>query len=59
MAAPLVTDPVPVPPEVQTAIDVLRAIYEANPASMSDSQTATAVRNVVIVLRWLNRRIEG
>ena len=44
----------PKPPEVQAAITTLQAIYQTNPASMTDAQTAAATRAIIVVLRYLN-----
>lgn len=47
----------PVPPAVAVAFDFLANLYAANPASMTDAQTAAAIRNILIALRWMNRRL--
>lgn len=48
----------PKPPAVQAAIDTLQAFYDANPSSVTDTQSATLHRAEVTILRYLNRGLE-
>lgn len=48
----------PLAPALLAAIDTLRTFWQQDPASLTDSQTATVLRAVLVVLRDLNRRLE-
>jgi hypothetical protein len=48
----------PLSPALAAARDTLRTFWNANPASVTDAQTATILRAMLVVLRDMNRRLD-
>lgn len=48
----------PLPAAVEDARQTLKTFYDANPATITAAQAATLHRAEVVIIRWMNRRLE-